>query len=395
MKKRYLFLVTVLCLIAVVFSGCGQPPAPQETVEVTRGELILSVSVSGNLEMPHQIDLSFDTPGTVKEINCSEGDRVSEGQVLARLDVPSLESTLKMREIDYEVAEINLMRTIYPYYTNIYATDLPGAWLALEEAQSNLEDAMKLLEEGSDDEAGALLQRVDDSLLAARKKSQYRPWAVPFSVKLLELQVNQAEIALDMAEAEIDKASIIAPFSGIIASIGIKEGQNLSTMNYTAPVITLIDPDEIKMDGLIDEIDIAQVHEGLEAIIVLDALPDEDVKGEVSFISPSGTVQMGVVSYKTIISLKNLKGNLKDGMSATAEIVIDRRDDVLLLANRAIRGSWSEPWVEVLSDEGQVEQRQVVLGLSDGRDTELISGLSEGEKVVLPPLSLSFSHFGG
>ncbi len=394
LKKGCLLLVVIMCLMAVVFSGCSQPAAPPEVVAVDRGELVQSVSVSGSLEMPHKIGLSFGTTGTVKEVCCSEGDRVSEGDVLARLDVPTLESTVKMREIDYQVAEINLMRTIYPNYTNVYATDLPGTWLALEEAQNSLAEAVKLLEAGRGDEAGALLQQVNDSLLEARKKAQYRPWAVPFSVKLLELQLDQAGVALDMARTELDKARIEAPFSGIVTSVDIKEGQDLHSANYATPAIMLVDPVEVKMEGLIDEIDIAQVHEGLEAVVVLDALPDEEVMGEVTFISPSGTTQMGVVSYKATISLKNPGGNLKDGMSATADIVIESRDDVLLLANRAIRGSWDDPWVEVLGDEGQVEQRQIVLGLSDGMDAEAISGLSEGEKVVVPDVPPSSGFFG-
>jgi HlyD family secretion protein len=137
------------------------------------------------------------------------------------------------------------------------------------------------------------------------------------------------------------------------------------------------------MRGFIDEIDIAIVKLSQEANIILDALPDEEVKGSVAFISPVSTILAGVVSYDTTITLENPVAGLRDGMSATAEVIIERRDDVLLIPNRAIGGNLASPKVSVLTD-GQVEEREITLGLSDGINTEVLSGLEEGEKVVLP-----------
>jgi multidrug efflux pump subunit AcrA (membrane-fusion protein) len=98
-----------------------------------------------------------------------------------------------------------------------------------------------------------------------------------------------------------------------------------------------------------------------------------------------------VVFYKTTITLENPDEELKDGMSANAEIVIEEHDGVLLIPNRAVQGSLEKPWVEVVT-EGQVEERQVSIGLSDGINTEILSGLEEGEEVVLPQVS-QFSLF--
>jgi len=137
------------------------------------------------------------------------------------------------------------------------------------------------------------------------------------------------------------------------------------------------------MHGFIDEIDITMVQLGQEVNIILDALPKEEVKGEVTFISPTGTILAGVVSYDTTISLENPVAELRDGMSATAEIIIERHDDVLIIPNRAIRGTLENPKVLVLVDE-QEEEREITLGLTDGINTEVLSGLEEGEKVILP-----------
>ena len=368
--KRWLIMVTVLCLFSVLFTGCvGSQSAVQETAKATRGNLVISVDVSGNLEMPRKVDLSFGTSGMIKEIMVEEGDRVVKGQTLAKLDAPVLEANVAM-------AELNLEQTIYPYYSYTHAADVPGTWLALDEAEGNLEEAQRLLEEGRIEEAQLLLEQVGQSLDKAKEKSESRILSLPLSVKMLELQ-------LDQAEAELAKAVITASFDGVVADIYIKEGQQLSA---TSPAIYLIDPSEIKLSGVIDEMDVSKVKLGQEATITLDALPDKEVKGRVTFISPASTAQAGVVFYKTTITLENPDEELKDGMSANAEIVIEEHDGVLLIPNRAVQGSLEKPWVEVVT-EGQVEERQVSIGLSDGRYTEILSGLEEGEEVVLPQVS--------
>ena len=386
MKKKWLILIIATCLIGIVFSGCAGPQtASQETAEVTRGDLVISVPVSGNLEMPRKTDLSFGTTGVVQEVLVDEGDRVVKGQKLAQLDARSLELSVAIAQADYESAQINLMGTIYPHYTKIWGIDLAGTWLALDEAQDNLKQAQELLNEGEIEEAYVHLGLVEANIDQAEKKSQSRSWSLPWSVRLLELQVDKAEAALNNAKLNLAKAAIVAPFAAVVADITIAEGKEVSTMTLANPAISLVDTSKIEMKGVIDEIDIAMVKLGKEADVILDALPDKEIKGKVTFISQIGTVQAGVVGYDTTVTLENPDEELRDGMSATAEIISERRDDVLLLPNRAIRGSFEAPVVVVVAD-GQVEERQVTLGLSDGIHTEVLSGLKEGERVVTAPV---------
>jgi HlyD family secretion protein len=387
--KKWLALIITICLVGIVFAGCAnrQATAP-EIAEVTRGDLVISVPVSGNLEMPRKTDLSFGTTGMVEEVLVEEGDKVVKGQKLARQDARSLELTVAMAQADYEMAEVNLMGTIYPHYTKIWGIDLAGIWLALDEAQDNLEQAQKLLDEGRIDEAYVLLSLIQENIDKAESKSQSRPWSVPPSVRLLELRLDVARANLDAAKLSLEKATIVAPFDAVIADITIAEGKEVSAMTIADPAISLVDTSEIEMTGVIDEIDIAMVKLGQEADVILDALPDKELTGKVTFISQIGTVVAGVVGYDTTVTLENPDEELRDGMSATAEIILDRREGVLLIPNRAIRGSIENPTVEVAkveqiwSDE-DVESREVTLGLSDGITTEVLSGLKEGERVVI------------
>lgn len=381
--KRW--LIFIVCLLTLALFGCTQVPStPEETVNVTRGDIVLTVEVNGNLEMPRKAGLSFGIGGTVEEVMVEEGDKVVKGQVLARLDARSLELNVAIARAQYESAQINLMKTIYPYYTQTWGVDLPGVWLALEEAQDNLKQAQELLNEGKTQEAQVLLNSVRENLDKAERRSLSTPWQLPWSVKLLELQVDIAEANFDAAKLNLEKALIVAPFDGVVTDVNITPGKEITSMTLANPAISLVDTSEILMRGFIDEMDIASIKLGQEANIVLDALPGKEVKGKVTFISPVGTAQAGVVVYHTTITLENPDDGLRDGMSATAEVVVQRRDNVLVIPNKAIRGSLKNPIV-LVTKNGQVDEREITLGLSDGVNTEVVSGLEEGEEVLLPP----------
>jgi len=389
MKKRLTIIITI-CLVGIgivlgiELTGCASPEATQPDIAVvTRGDIVRTVLVDGNLEMFHKADLSFGATGTVTEVLVDKGDSVVEGQILARLDARSLELSVEIAQAQYETAQINLMKTIYPHYTKTWGTDMAGVWLALDAAQDNLKQAQELLNEGRTEEAYVTLGLIQENIDQAEEKSQSRPWSLPWSVKLLELQSDIARANLESAKLNLEKAVIVAPFDGVVADITITEGKEVSTATLVTPAISLVDTSEIEMSGFIDEIDIAMVQPGQEANILLDALPDKEVKGEVAFISLIGAIQTGVVSYDTTITLENPVEELRDGMTATAEVIIERRDDVLFIPNKAIRGTWENPTVLVLVDE-QGEEREIALGLTDGINTEVLSGLEEGEKVELP-----------
>jgi RND family efflux transporter MFP subunit len=348
MKKRSAIIIITICVVVVgivlgvVFTrGHGSQP-PFVTVNVTRGDIVQTVLVDGNLEMPNKAYLSFGVTGTVTEVLVSEGDNVTKDEVLARLDAPSLESSVDLAELQVEIAEEQVAAARAQYEAS--STDITEA-----------------------------------------------NW------EIAKLNLKIEKLNLESAKLNLDKAVIAAPFDGVVADISITEGEEISTAALATPAITLVGTSGIEMQGNIDELNIASVKLGQSANITLDALPDEQVTGNVTFISPMGTVVAGIVSYATTITLENPSAELKDGMSATAEVVVERRDNVLLIPNDVIQGNLQNPMVEVLVN-GKKEQRQVTLGLSDGTNTEVLSGLVEGEEVVEPTSTSaqqSSSLFGG
>jgi len=350
-KKRTLIIITICVVVigivlGIVFTrGTGTEDTPK-TVEVSRGDIVKTVLADGNLVMPDKAYLSFGATGTVEEVLVDEGNNVTKDQVLARLDAPSLESSIEMAELQVEIAKEGVKAARAQY----------------EIAEINLDEPPPTVSED-----------VLELQLDAAKAS----W------ETAKLNLEIVELSLESAELNLEKAVIVAPFDGVVADISITEGKEISAAALATPAISLVDTSKIEMRGFIDEIDIAKVQLGQEVNIILDALPDEEVKGSVVFISPVGTIIAGVVSYDTTITLKNPVVELRDGMSATAEVIIERHDDVLSIPNRYIRGTTENPMVVVFVDE-QEEEREITLGLTDGINTEILSGLEEGEKVVLP-----------
>ena len=350
-KKRTLIITICVVIIGIVLAivltrGAGPEATPSDTAVVTRGDIERTVLVDGSLEMPNKSYLSFGATGTVEEVLVDEGNNVTKGQVLARLDAPSLESSVEMAELQVEIAEAQVKAARAQY----------------EIALINLDESTPM---------------VSEEVLELQVDIAKESW------EMAKLNLEIAKLNLGTAKLNLERAVIVAPFDGVVADITITEGKDVSTATLATPAISLIDTSEIEMRGFFDEIDIAMVRPGQEANILLDALPDEEVKGRVAFISLIGTIRAGVVSYDTTITLENPAEELRDGMTATAEVIIERRDDVLLIPNRAIRGTWEKPTVLVLVDE-QVEEREITLGLTDGKNTEVLLGLEEGEKVELP-----------
>jgi RND family efflux transporter MFP subunit len=354
MKKRSAIIIAVCVVVVgivlgVAFTRGTNPQSMPTTVNVTRGDIVKAVLVDGNLAMPNKAYLSFGVTGTVTEVLVSEGDNVTKDEVLARLDAQSLNSSVQVAELQVKIAQDQV-----------------------EAAQAQYEIAQINLDEG-------VLGQSEDVL-----EQQVNIAEANWETAKLNLKI--AKLNLDSAKLNLDKAVIVAPFDGVVADISITEEEEISTAALATPAISLVETSTIEMQGYIDELDVAMVKLGQAANITLDALPDEQLTGNVTFVSPISTVRAGIVSYATTIALENPSAQLKDGMSATAEVVVERRDNVLLIPNTVIQGTLQNPTVEVLVD-GQQEERQITLGLSDGTNTEVLSGLEEGEKVVVPALT--------
>jgi len=392
-KSWRIVAVLLLCLVLASSTACNpfegdKEEASQQLVEVVRGDLMVSVSGSGNIEVANEVNLAFGVGGRIATIYVEEGDSVGEGSVLAKLDTDALELA----------AEYNLDKAENPFSKK----EIRDAEDDVDDAEDELDYAKKLLRQAhqdNDDEAirewevevyhaqlnlAMAEDKLDDMLSAADEDE----------IALMESQVEAAKQSLDQAQEslgltqqsleqaqkELNKATLTAPFDGVVASVDADEGDTVSTIT---PTIHLIDITSLELKVEVDEIDIPDVEPGQRAIIDVDALPDLPLEGVVTFISSLAKEEAGVVVYEVTIGFDvSPDSRVKVGMSATADIVTAERSNVLLVPNRAIKqDSLGNPIVEVMVGE-QIEERPVVIGISDGFDTEIVDGLNEGEVVV-------------
>jgi HlyD family secretion protein len=210
-----------------------------------------------------------------------------------------------------------------------------------------------------------------------------------YDIAAAQAQVDQAQAGLDKARADLAAATLSAPYAGTVASINGSLGEQVSS---GTALVTLVDTQQLRLDVVVDESDIATVKPGQPATVTLDALPGKSLSGTVSVVSPTATVSNGVVTYTVQIALDAQQAQaagVRSGMTASAAIVSDSRQDVVMAPNRAIRTQGQARTVQVLDANGRMETRQVQVGLSNDQFTEIISGLQPGDKVVIPTTGTS------
>ncbi|MGA2158793.1 MAG: efflux RND transporter periplasmic adaptor subunit [Dehalococcoidia bacterium] len=216
------------------------------------------------------------------------------------------------------------------------------------------------------------------------------------------IAIQTAIIKLDQAKLSLLKTELLAPFDGQVVELNLHEG-DMITQRYSTTglpidsyLARLANTSSIRMTGIVNETDVLKVVRGQKALVYVDAVPGKTFQGQVAFISPFGTLDTKMASYKVEIALDPADAAyLAGGMTATTEISIDKHTNVLLVPNAAISGQAGDYYVLVWKDEKAniVERRPVTIGLQGKTQTEIVSGLSEGEKVLLeksyePPKSL-------
>ena len=213
----------------------------------------------------------------------------------------------------------------------------------------------------------------------------------PLFLALRESELLSAQATLTTAIERLDGTTIRAPMTGIVSSVDVEVGRSV---NANASIVEIIDPTVVEVDGTVDEIDVLFINQGAQVVVTLDALGGQVLAGTVTEIGSAATSQQGVVTYPLRVTLQVPRGvELRDGLSATADIVLREEQNVLLVPIQALHGTFDLPVVLVLSG-GRVAERPVVLGSSDDFWIVITDGLVEGEQVVLEAGEASTTQFG-
>lgn len=298
-----------------------EEPRPQGSlVTVQRGDITRIVSATGSLSCLASQEVKFTKPGRIKEIVVEEGNYAKEGEILATLED--------------EEERLSLVR----------------AENALKEAESQLVSAK----------------------LSSPKNV----------VEEKERQLKERKLELQLKKKDLEDAVLKAPFSGMVSKIYVEKGEIVAgeAVSGSKAILRLIDTSRLFAEVAADEVDIAQVRLGERAEVTIDAYPDEIFPGNVVYVAPETTTSQGLVVVEVKIELAKADPRLKPGFTASADIIVGEAKNVLFLPVEAVSETERGNFVVVSKDDGPT-QRRVNLGISDGTNVEIKSGLDEGEMV--------------
>lgn len=204
--------------------------------------------------------------------------------------------------------------------------------------------------------------------------------ADPLDIQSQELAIKQKENALLDAKEKLADYYIRAPFAGVITNVDVKKGDSLSSGSVIATLITKQQMAEIPLN----EVDVSKIKIGQKATLIFDAIEDLDVTGAVGEIDTLGAVSQGVVTYNVKIVFDTQDERIKPGMSVSAAIITDIKQDVLLVPNSAVKSAGDTHYVEMPNPANPTSpnQQTVEIGLTNDTATEIISGLKEGDQII-------------
>ncbi len=200
---------------------------------------------------------------------------------------------------------------------------------------------------------------------------------------ILQAQIKQAAAQIELLELQINDAKLIAPVAGQIVEINVKVGETASILTGKAAIVLLpADPYAVEVD--IYEEEAIKVKLGDVAKITVAALPDEEFLGKVAFLDPAGKLVNGVVYYPVKISFDAPPENLKPDMTADVEIITAKKQNVLLVSETALQKNPEGGWFARILENGAPREVAVQIGIRAKGQTEITSGLSEGDQIVIP-----------
>jgi len=350
--KRLSMAALVLLCICIVMVGCSSKTgatAAQQVATVKRGNLAVNITTSGNLAASVFANLNFGSSGTVDTVLVQIGDMVEKDQVLARLDTSDLESAYASAQISVKQARVNLENAKVPS-TSGAGTSAPD----------------------------------------------------PLNIELKELSLKNAITNEAAAAKKLEKATIRAPFAGKITEVNVDPED---TVSATTIAVRMINPEKFYTDVSVSEMDIYDLKVGTKATVRIVARSTYNLPAKVSLITETPTISSNVVTYKVKVELDPIEQQttrggsrmpasasqpaslqdmqLREGLTVTVYISISEKNDILLVPTRAIVSRVGRSYVQVLTPSGATEERAITVGISDGENTEVVSGLTEGERVAI------------
>lgn len=375
MKKRFFILLGLLVATGAVyyfFSSNNKQETTYLTESVTRGNLEKTVVASGSVESVNEVDVGAQASGKITKLYVKLGQEIKKGEMIADIDSTTQINTLNTKKaalVSYQ-AQLKAKKTAYDVALSSYNrlsklyTQKATSLDSVNTAKSTLDNAKAEME-------------------------------------AIEANIKQAEIEVNTAETNVGYTKITAPMDGTVISVPVSEGQTVNANQTTPTIVTIADLSKMKIKPEISEGDITKVKAGQEVSFtilsdsqtvyhsVIDSVDDpantttSDSSSTSSSTSSSSSSTTSAIYYYANVLIDNPDRTLRIGMTTENNIKIANAKDVLLISNMAIQKRDGKSVVNILNNKNQPEQREVETGVQNDFQTEIKSGLNEGEKVIV------------
>jgi HlyD family secretion protein len=353
------------------------------TVLVRRGTITATVETTGKVHSARQVELSLPFGGRVKRVAVAVGDKVEAGQLLLELEAPDAERQVREAELNLEIRQLQLDKAragASPEEIEIAQANLRKAALAKQVAQAAYDEIANEENAEASPEALALQQATIDYQIAQRNYERLVNGPTTDELSALEKQLESAQLTLERARAHLEEMRLITPLAGTAVRVEASEGEMVSAYR---PVVVIADLNSVQIIAEVDEIDVAEVAPGQDVEIRLDAYPAaQTLAGTIVSLAPAASPQRGSTVYEAVVEFDAEGLALRLGMGANLKIITLEKEGVLLVPNRAIQPIGRRKVVKVV-DGKSIREVEVVTGLSNESETEIIGGLAEGQKILI------------
>jgi HlyD family secretion protein len=392
-RRLFLFIgaaavVGVTAAGYVTLRGASVDIDPSKLATAERGTMVRSVVATGKVEPITKIEIKSKANGIIQALQVNVDSVVKEGDVLAELDKDQLlaqvrgaEANLLAARAALEGAEAQLKKNT----VEAEGPDVAFARRAYERAQSLFDQ--HLIAQSALDDAHSAVEVAENK----RRAAQSQLFVSEARVSEARAQVAQAKAAADRAGEDLANATIRAPIRATVLTRDVELGSPVSSIlnlgaNATL-VMTLGDIDQVFVRGKVDEADIGRVQLGQTARIRVETFRDKVFNGRVTQISPMGVEKDNVTNFEVRVSIDNPGKELKANMTANAEIVLEEHPNSLILPEAAIiYDNQKHAFVDLVDAAAKTGRRRVpvTLGVGNGTRIQVLDGITDGAKVVLP-----------
>jgi membrane fusion protein, macrolide-specific efflux system len=371
-RRHWLWIALTAVAVVIVLAIVMRPPPPPRllTAEIVRGALERTVVATGTVEARRLVSVGAQVSGQVKSLNVALGDRVVAGQLIAEIDSTNQRNAL--RNAEAALANIRAQRA--------------AQQATLVQAEAAFRRQRMMIESDATSRAD-----VDAS------KASYD--AAQAQLRAIDAQIAQGGTSLDTARANLGYTRVLAPIDGTVVAIVTEEGQTVNAVQSSPTIVKIAQLDTVTVEAQISEADVIRVEPGQDAYFTILGDPDRKFPGKLRSVEPApesisdddsrggGTVgsDSQAVYYNGLFDVPNADGTLRIDMTANVNVVLGRIESALLIPLAALgeRGRNGDYTVHIVDAEGRAVPRKVRIGMRSQIDAQVLSGLREGERVVI------------